>query len=885
MSEDLNQFIRDQVEIFKQNIPLFDELKNVIVATLERAAQTLPGMAIVRGRVKGIASFAEKCILKRPKYRKPALQLTDLCGVRVMVLSKDVIPLFQQFIEESFEVSENEDAAKRLKDVEFGYLSYHYIVSLKEDLRHLYHAPGGTISMELFHHRSGEEADKTGLPIGPAFKAEVQIRTMLQHAWSESIHDNFYKAEIKKMPLHLKRESARIAALLDDADDAFVRLIKGVHDYSSYYGAYMTREEIEKEISIQRTILACNPGDKAVALRIARLVDNLNDHGQAPKVVKDLSPFESLDDPDINRELGVARWRAGEKENGQASLMKATGRKPKDPDTWCELGRTYFEERQYWEALQAYEEAFKAAPEYPRALLRYIECRVLYDGDLSFIPLIRHNLEKAIEASRLKIAAGMHLPWAWYDIGFFQLLLDKGYESLEAYAKGILATSSPALIETIYGSLTEIHKKASHQRNEKLAEALRWVRSFFKVVLAGRFRKSADVHLCKGDPRLDLFSALAPSVRDSRPNPFTPGKEVVIVAGACGPSSESLVSYYAPIVQAAFSGFEGVVCSGGTACGISRIMGDLDDSSGAIRRIAYLPSGDAVTDMEHAAYEKVRTTKGDFSPMDPLMLWGDLLMSGISPEEVRILGISGGDISAFEYRLGLLLGARVGVLHDSGGASLSIALDPEWCEVKRVTAGSSRGERDARSPAGMGQEAEYGQTSLLRLPTDRESVRVFVQPPRPSKAIDPADRDRMAAAIHEMYRKGQESSALSAHKELAPWEALDPTFKESNLAVVDHIEDKLRSLGLVLKRVPDGEPVLYRFSDSQVETLAEKEHARWVVERLADGWVFGKVRDNEKKLRPQLIPWADLENAEKEKDRSSVREIPAALARQGYEIR
>ena len=62
--------------------------------------------------------------------------------------------------------------------------------------------------------------------------------------------------------------------------------------------------------------------------------------------------------------------------------------------------------------------------EYPRALMRYIKCRILVHGDFNFIPQTRHDLENAIEISHQRFAAGMHLPWAWYDIGFFEMLPD-----------------------------------------------------------------------------------------------------------------------------------------------------------------------------------------------------------------------------------------------------------------------------------------------------------------------------------------------------------------------------------------------------------------------------------------------------------------------------
>lgn len=855
MNNDMGVFVKGQVQAFKKAEETFENLRKILVAVLEQAAHDLPGVLIVQGRVKTIASFAEKCLRKRHKYQQPAWQLTDLCGVRVIVDCKEAVEPVRRFIEDHFEIDENEDTAERLMAMEFGYQSVHYIVSLKEEVAAIYQSTELVVPQQLFQRRDAREAKASGLPIGPVFKAEVQVRTLLQHSWAVIVHDNLYKTEMKEKPRHLVRESGRIAAQLEDADEAFVRLLQGIQDYRSYYGAYMTTGEIEQEMAVQEAILSQDPGNRNVALKLARLASTLDDASVAKRVEPILARFEELEDADIQRELGIVRWKTGNVA-GRENLRKSTEVDPENPDNWCELGRTYFEEKEYWNALDAYQAAFRVAPEYPRALLRYVECRVLDRGDLSVIPLIRHDLERAIELSKQKIVAGVHLPWAWYDIGFFELLLGRPYQSLDAYGKGILTTSSPALVEAVYKSLTDIHKKIASTET-KLGEHLNWVRSFLKVVLVGRYGRSAENLLCAAEPRLDGFSSLTICASPQNPEPFKPEDNIMIVAGACAAPSQRLISDYQPLIHFAFEGFRGTVCSGGTQAGISGVVGDLPDSEGVLVKIAYLPSGHPREDKEHASYRIIPTTKGSYSPLDPIMLWSDLLACGVEPGKVGVLGVSGGDLAAFEYRLGLLLGAMVGVLPDSGRAALEITLDSDWA---------------AGCPG-----------RLLRLPTDRESLRAYVQPTRPSVLLDPKTREDMAESTHESYRPWGLADLLKEHKELAEWKQLDKTFKQSNYDQVDHIDEKLKRIGLALRRV-SGKPVVYEFNKDQIEKLAEMEHGRWVVERLLDGWTFGDVRDNRKKTRPQLISWADLPEKEKKKDWEFVRALPARLGEYGYEI-
>ena len=342
-SADLRRMVAAQVEIFTKNISHFRELKNVILGTLQDGTAALPGSPLIHGRVKQIDSFAEKCIRKCEKYSQPAWQLTDLCGVRVVVSSLDTIPAIRQFIENNFLILETEDTSGRLGDMEFGYQSVHYIVALDPEKSSFYSTIGKRIPKKIFEARTTSKALKASLSPGPVFKAEIQVRSLLQHAWSDAVHDNLYKTEMKIKPQHLLRESALVAALLEEADNSIVHLTKGADQYQSYYGAYMTPEEIEHEIKIQRTVLASNPGNKKAALKIARLSDCLGKDADTRSVENDLTPFEKSGDAGLLRELGMVRIKNGKKATGRKNIVTSTEMDPGDPDTWCELGLTYFQ--------------------------------------------------------------------------------------------------------------------------------------------------------------------------------------------------------------------------------------------------------------------------------------------------------------------------------------------------------------------------------------------------------------------------------------------------------------------------------------------------------------------------------------------------------------
>ena len=50
------------------------------------------------------------------------------------------------------------------------------------------------------------------------------------------------------------------------------------------------------------------------------------------------------------------------------------------------------------------------------------------------------------------------------------------------------------------------------------------------------------------------------------------------------------------------------------------------------------------------------------------------------------------------------------------------------------------------------------------------------------------------------------------------------------------------------------------------EKIAENVHDVWAVGRISEGWVYGPVKNLEKKTTPQLVPYDELSDSEKEYD-------------------
>jgi hypothetical protein len=68
------------------------------------------------------------------------------------------------------------------------------------------------------------------------------------------------------------------------------------------------------------------------------------------------------------------------------------------------------------------------------------------------------------------------------------------------------------------------------------------------------------------------------------------------------------------------------------------------------------------------------------------------------------------------------------------------------------------------------------------------------------------------------------------------------------------------------------------------EHLAENAHDIWAKQRMAEGWTYGLRRDDKEKKHPDLVPYKDLPDSEKEYDRKAAMETLKAIIALGYRI-
>jgi voltage-gated potassium channel Kch len=138
--------------------------------------------------------------------------------------------------------------------------------------------------------------------------------------------------------------------------------------------------------------------------------------------------------------------------------------------------------------------------------------------------------------------------------------------------------------------------------------------------------------------------------------------------------------------------------------------------------------------------------------------------------------------------------------------------------------------------------------------------------------------DMIAKALHTHYK--------AAHGRIPEWDGLTEDLRNSNRAAADHIEIKLRAIGcnqVGKAELADGAPK-FEFMRDEIELLAQMEHRRWCADRWLSGWTLGDKKDFDRKLHPNLVPWEQLTEEDREKDREQVCSLPEVLDGAGLAI-
>lgn len=197
-----------------------NHLKNEVLSQFsdENIVKILPSH-----RIKDEKSFLYKALYRKKPYKNPFLDIEDKIGTRIVVLkSSDIEKLASGILNSPIwksKITKNIQQEIEDKPNIFDYQSLHIVVEPKEE--------------DLIYDKS----------IRPSLTCEIQIRTLLQHAFAEVSHDSTYKGPYKN-DKGILRHLSKSMALMEATDDYFCKIFELMSDEKRYYANYI-KEIIE----------------------------------------------------------------------------------------------------------------------------------------------------------------------------------------------------------------------------------------------------------------------------------------------------------------------------------------------------------------------------------------------------------------------------------------------------------------------------------------------------------------------------------------------------------------------------------------------------------------------------------------------------------------
>lgn len=152
--------------------------------------------------------------------------------------------------------------------------------------------------------------------------------------------------------------------------------------------------------------------------------------------------------------------------------------------------------------------------------------------------------------------------------------------------------------------------------------------------------------------------------------------------------------------------------------------------------------------------------------------------------------------------------------------------------------------------------------------------------------LESTPRDILARAAHEQYLQQLRITQNDLQDPLSqPWELLDEQYRKDNYHWVDHIRSLLEEIGYAIAPLTDWDAPSIQIPPNQIEHMAQMEHEKWCKDKESDGWRFAPgPKDVKAKTSPDLVPWNELPESERKKNRALINGIPAFLAKAGYQM-
>lgn len=209
----LSPKVQEAVDWYSKNGAIYEALAQRVERIVREILESSQiNYHSIVNRAKSIDSYKRKASM--PKYKDPRSEIFDMAGIRVIAYTDSDAKEIHEIVKSIFDIQPKHsiDKATELGIDRVGYRSIHCVGMLGKD--------------------------RLKLPENKVFKGicfEIQVRTILQHAWAEFEHDRNYKFR-GVLPKDIRRRFSILAGNLELIDREFDSISEAIDIYAKEVG-------------------------------------------------------------------------------------------------------------------------------------------------------------------------------------------------------------------------------------------------------------------------------------------------------------------------------------------------------------------------------------------------------------------------------------------------------------------------------------------------------------------------------------------------------------------------------------------------------------------------------------------------------------------------
>lgn len=265
--------VKEIVDLWNEEQPKYHNLGTVVCSFIKFKITDYELLPEIQFRTKDLLSIIKKVKKKQNQKVYSYHDLKDKLGIRIICVFQEDLTIIDHFLKQYFTILAAEYKQEKLDFNKLDYVSNHYDARIN-------------LNINEFKKYSDLEG----------YIFEIQVRTLNQHAWSNTAHSLSYKQE-KEMSPKIKRKIYRLLSLYEIADDEFSSVNKALKEYEED-NAYTLLRKLEGKFYKYAKI----DYDREISLKtLSILLNYYENETVVAKVINDIESFVLENEQKIKR--------------------------------------------------------------------------------------------------------------------------------------------------------------------------------------------------------------------------------------------------------------------------------------------------------------------------------------------------------------------------------------------------------------------------------------------------------------------------------------------------------------------------------------------------------------------------------------------------------